>query len=183
MQNWFNCKVKYQKVDEHGKQVRVSESYLVEAINFTEAETRTFEFMEQYAGGDIVVSGINKANFSEILNFEDGQYWYKAKVSWDDYDENSGKLTKVNQYFLVAANNVKQCYDRIEENLSGMQVEFDIPAIALSPVLDVFPLFDGSEQEQPIPKNLTPLSTFEKVEEEWSTDSEDETNTQEENDN
>jgi hypothetical protein len=183
MQNWFNCKVKYQKIDEHGKQVRVSESYLVEAINFTEAETRTFEIMTQYAGGDIVVSGINKANFSEIINYEQGQYWFKAKVSLDDYDESSGKLTKVNQYFLVAANSVKQCFERIEENLSGMQVEFDIPAIALSPILDVFPLFDNAEQEQEIPQNLKPLASFEKVEEEEWTENEEETNPEEEVEN
>ncbi len=78
MQTWFSCKVKYQKIDEHGKQVRANETYLVEAINFTEAETRIYEIMEQYGSGDIVVAGISKTNFSEIVNYEDSQYWYKA---------------------------------------------------------------------------------------------------------
>ena len=65
MQTWFSCKVKYQKIDEHGKMIRASETYLVEAINFTEAETRIFEMMEQYGNGDIMVAGISKTNFSE----------------------------------------------------------------------------------------------------------------------
>jgi len=160
MQTWFSTKVKYQKIDEHGKQVRANETYLVEAINFTEAETRIFEMMEQYGNGDIMVAGITKTNFSEIVNYEDGQYWYKAKVTWEDFDENSGKVSKVTNYMLVAANSVKQCFDRVEESLQAMAVPFDIPSIAISPILDVFPLFNEDEQEE-IPANLKPVSDFE----------------------
>lgn len=160
MQTWFSCKVKYQKIDEHGKQVRANETYLVEAINFTEAETRIFEIMEQYGSGDIVVAGISKTNFSEIVNYEDGQYWFKAKVTWEDFDENSAKVSKVTNHLLVAANNVMQCYERVEQNLESMMVPFDIPAIAMSTILDVFPLF-GEEEEEAIPDNLKPMSDFE----------------------
>lgn len=160
MQTWFSCKVKYQKIDEHGKQVRANETYLVEAINFTEAETRIYEIMEQYGSGDIVVAGISKTNFSEIVNYEDGQYWYKAKVTWEDFDEKSAKVSKITNHFLVAANSVKQTFDRVEDNLESMMVPFEIPAISLSSILDVFPLF-GEEEEEAIPDNLKPLSDFE----------------------
>lgn len=161
MQTWFSTKVKYQKIDEHGKQVRANETYLVEAINFTEAETRIFEMMEQYGNADILVAGITKTNFSEIVNYEDGQYWYKAKVTWEDFDENSGKVSKVTNYLLVAANSVKECFERVEDNLQSMAVPFDIPAISLSPVLDVFPLFNDEEEQEEIPENLKPVSDFE----------------------
>lgn len=161
MQTWFSCKVKYQKIDEHGKQIRASETYLVEAINFTEAETRIFEIMEQYGSGDIVVAGISKTNFSEIVNFEDGQYWYKAKVNWEDFDESSAKVSKITNYFLVAANSVKETFDRVGDSLSELQVEFEIPAISLSPVLDVFPLFTEEDGNTVIPEHLTPVSDFE----------------------
>jgi len=160
MQVWFSCKVKYQKIDDNGKQVRANETYLVEAINFTEAETRIHEMMEQYGNGDILVSGIAKTNFSEIVNYEDGQYWYKAKVTWEDMDLDSGKVSKITNYFLVAANDVKECFERVEENLQSLQVPFEIPNIALSPILDVFPLF-GEEEEEAIPDNLKPISDFE----------------------
>ncbi|OYT15916.1 MAG: hypothetical protein B7C24_10530 [Bacteroidetes bacterium 4572_77] len=161
MQTWFSCKVKYQKIDEHGKQIRASEAYLVEAINFTEAETRIFEIMEQYGNGDIMVSGISKTNFTDIVNYEDGQYWYKAKVTYEDMDEASGKVSRVTNHFLVAANSVKQTFERVEENLETLMVAFEIPAISISPILDVFPLFDGQEKEEAIPDNLTPLAEFE----------------------
>jgi len=152
MQTWFSCKVKYQKVDDHGKMSRASETYLVDAINFTEAEKRMFEIMEQYVSGDLEVVGISRTNFTEIFNYDDGQYWYKAKVSWSVFDENSSKETKVNNQMLVAANSVRQAYDRIEENLESMLVPVDISAVSISPILDVFPLFseEDSNNESPV---------------------------------
>lgn len=153
MQTWFTCKVKYQKIDDHGKMSRASETYLVDAINFTEAEKRIFEIMEQYVSGDIEVVGISRTNFTEIFNYEDGQYWYKAKVGWSIFDENSSKETKVSNNMLVAANSVRDAYDRISENLETMLVPVEISAVALSPILDVFPLFDGEENEESVEVN------------------------------
>jgi len=166
MQTWFSCKVKYQKIDEHGKMIRASETYLVEAINFTEAETRIFEMMEQYGNGDIMVAGISKTNFSEILNYEDGQYWYKAKVTWEDFVEESSKVSKITNYLLVAANSVKQTYERVEESMESMMVPIEIPAVSLSPILDVFPLFEEGDEEVQISSNLTPISEFDEEKEE-----------------
>jgi len=161
MQTWFSCKVKYQKIDEHGKQVRSSETYLVEAINFTEAETRIFEMMEQYGHADIMVAGIAKTNFSEIINYDDGQYWYKAKVTWEDVSDDSGKVSKITNYLLVAANSVVQTYERVEQAMEAVMVPIDIPAISLSPVMDVFPLFEEGDETTVIPDNLKPISNFE----------------------
>ena len=38
MNNWFECKVKTEKTLEDGTQKKVTEPYLVDALNFTEAE-------------------------------------------------------------------------------------------------------------------------------------------------
>ena len=43
MNNWFECKVKYEKTMENGLTKKVSEPYLVDAISFTEAEKRIIE--------------------------------------------------------------------------------------------------------------------------------------------
>lgn len=157
MQTWFSCKVKYYKIDEHGKQVRMSESYLVEAINFTEAETRIYEMMEQYGNSDIVVSGISKTNLAEIVDADDGQFWYKAKIGWEDVDEKSGRISRVSQYYLVAANNVMDTCERLDTALSAMMADYEINAVSLSPILDVFPLFI-EEEEGAVPNHLRPLA-------------------------
>jgi len=43
MQTWFECKVKYVKIDDDGRERKVSEVYLVEAVTFTDDETRIIQ--------------------------------------------------------------------------------------------------------------------------------------------
>lgn len=47
MYNWFECKVKYDKLMETGMQKSVTEPYLVDALSFTEAEARIIEEMRR----------------------------------------------------------------------------------------------------------------------------------------
>lgn len=41
--NWFICKIRYEKTGEDGLQKKVTETYVVDALTFTEAEARITE--------------------------------------------------------------------------------------------------------------------------------------------
>ena len=43
--DWFECKIKYQKQQEDGTQKKVTEQYAVNALSFTVAEMRIMEEM------------------------------------------------------------------------------------------------------------------------------------------
>ena len=43
MNNWFECKVSFDKTGEDGLIKKVTEPYLVDAMSFTEAESRIVE--------------------------------------------------------------------------------------------------------------------------------------------
>ena len=43
MNEWFECKVKYERTMDDGKVKKVNEPYLVDALSFTEAEERIIE--------------------------------------------------------------------------------------------------------------------------------------------
>ena len=76
MQSLFECKVRYQKIDEQsGKDKKVTETYLFNAISFTEAESRIYKEMESLISGEFLVTNIRKANYADIFNFEDGDRW------------------------------------------------------------------------------------------------------------
>ena len=45
---WFECKVRYDKMQENGMVKKVNEPYLVDALTFTEAESRIIEEMKPY---------------------------------------------------------------------------------------------------------------------------------------
>ncbi len=158
--NWFECKVKYVKIDENGKEKKVTEPYLVDAVSFTEAEARIHIELEKMIHSDFMVTNISKSNISELFPNENGDRWFKAKTFFVTVDEESGKEKKSNNYMLVEANNVKDAYEYLTEGLSDMIVPFEIPSVAESPIMDVFPFFKDDVNEE-IPANLKPMAEVE----------------------
>jgi len=153
MNNWFECKVKYEKIDQNsGKTKKVTEPYLIDAVTFSEAEERIYKSLEEMISGEFVVKSIAKANIADVFEYEAGELWFKCKVSYVDVDEESGKEKKVNNYMLVTADDAREAYDRIQESLKEMVVPFEIPAVQASPIVDVFP-YDPNA----VPGNLKPV--------------------------
>ena len=126
MQNWFEVKTKFIKIDDSGREKKESETYLVDALTCTEAEARAIKKLTQYIRGDINIGKVVTSNIVEIFPHEDGEWWYKAKISIVTIDENAGKERKVNNYFLVAADNIKQAIQRLEEELAYVLVPYQI---------------------------------------------------------
>lgn len=158
MNNWFECKIKYNKIDEaSGKQKQVKEPYLVDAVSFTEAESRMMELMKDDLGDEFLVSDLKKVNYSDIFNYDDTEQFYKCKVVFVDVDERSGREKRTNNQMLVAAKSVREAYDRLEENLQEVLIPYEIASITASPIIDVFPYFTEDNKED-IPDNLKPLA-------------------------
>jgi hypothetical protein len=156
MQTWFECKVKYIKIDEDGRERKVSEVYLVDAVTFTDAETRIIQQMQSLVRGEFTVDNIKKSNIVEIFPHENGEWWYKAKIGIVTIDENAGKEKKINNYFLVAADDIKEALKRLEDGLSYIMVPYQTTSLAVSTIVDVFPYF-ADNVNSPIPSNLKPL--------------------------
>lgn len=67
MHNWFESKVRYEKVDENGVSKKVTESFLVDALSCTEAEARATEEVSPYiSGGKIPTKLILASNEIEL---------------------------------------------------------------------------------------------------------------------
>lgn len=157
MQTWFECKVKYVKIDDDGRERKVNEVYLVDAVTFTDAETRIIQNVQTMVRGEFIVDNIKKSNIIEIFPHEDGEWWYKAKIGIVTIDEKAGKEKKINNYFLVAADDIKQALQRLEDGLSYILVPYQTTSLAICNIIDVFPYF-GDSANQPIPANLKPLA-------------------------
>jgi hypothetical protein len=161
MKIWFQCKIKYQKEEENGKMKNVSETYLVDAVSYTEAEARIYQELGSIIRGEFEVTAITKSRFVDIFHYDDNDVWYKCKVTYVVADENSGKEKKITNMMLVTAANVKEAYERIHESLSTMLVPFEVPDISTSPIVEIFPYVSDEDKEQVIPENLRPLSEVE----------------------
>ena len=147
---WYECKVKYRKTDETSGARKVkTEPFLVDAISYTEAETRITEEMSVYLseGEEILITNIKVANYAEIHPFENADRWFKSKVSLIAFDQESGKERKTNQYLLVQANDVKEAFENTTHVMRDTMGEYSIPAISESPIMAVFPYFTGEEED------------------------------------
>ncbi len=144
---WYECKIKYRKTDDSGVQRMATEPYLVDAISYTEAESRINEEMSAYISEEFKITNIKVANYAEIHPFENSDRWFRSKVSLIAYDEESGKERKSNMYLLVQANDVKEAFDNTNQMMKNTMGDYTIPAIAESPIMDVFPYFSGEEGE------------------------------------
>ena len=85
---WFETKVRYEKMMEDGKQKRVTETYVVDALSFGEAEERITEEMSVYISGEFDVKAITPTSYGEIFFSENtnDDRWYKAKLSFSTID-------------------------------------------------------------------------------------------------
>lgn len=139
MHNWFEVKVKYQKIDEQGKEKKVNEPYLVDALSFTEAEARISKEMQPFVGEEFSIAGIKKANYTDLFPDETGDKWYKCKVSFIALDEEKGVEKKTANYMLVQANDLKEAWDNLHKGLEGMIADFEVNVIQETMIMDIYP--------------------------------------------
>lgn len=141
MNNWYEVKVKYTKQLEDGRLKRVTEPYLIGEATFGEAEKRIFEEVGNNVKGEFLITAIAKREFKDLFCYEDSNDWYKCKVTYVSIDGDEGKEKKISSDFLVTASSVKEAHERIKESLSDMIATFEVQAIILTPIVDVFPYF------------------------------------------
>ena len=139
MNNWFTVKVKYTKQLDNGTLKRVSEPYLLAAMTFTDAEARIYEELGTVIRGEFNVVGISRTEIHDIFAYDDADVWYKVKITYESEGADEEKSKKIAQNFLVSAHSVKDAYDRIKESLATLMVDFQIPSITVSPIVEIFP--------------------------------------------
>lgn len=137
---WFVCKVRYEKMQEDGMQKKVTESYVIDAVSFTEAEERITEEMSAYISGEYEVKDISLAPFSEIFFDEklSADRYYKAKLAFITIDEWSGNEKRQNVTYLVHAENFNASVKNIDEVMGGTMIDYEIISIAETQIMDVF---------------------------------------------
>lgn len=140
MAEWFECKIKYQRTMENGMVKNVNEPYLVDAINFTEAERRIIEEIAPFMTGDFQVSDIKRARFAEIYETieESADKWFKAKLVFMSLDEKSGKEKKSSHNVLVQSADLRDAVKRIDEGMKGSMMDYEIASVAETPIMDVY---------------------------------------------
>ena len=156
MKTWYTCKIRHNKEAEDGFIKQVTEAFLVDAVSYTEAESRINDIAAQDISGEFGVTSITKTNIAEIVPSEEADAWFKCKVVYATVDGDSEKEVKINTYILVQALHIRQAFEIIEDHFKGMVVPYEVPSITLTNIIEVYPY-----EKQEIPSNLRPLSEVE----------------------
>ena len=138
MAQWFECKVRYDKLMENGMQKKVNEPYMVDALSFTEAEARIIEEVTPFISGDFSVSAVKRTNISEIFWDDSADKWYHVKVNFITIDEKSAVEKKTTSHILVAATDFKGALDNFMEGMKGTMADYEIVSINETPLVDVY---------------------------------------------
>lgn len=147
---WFETAVRFDKMQENGAIKKTTERYLVDALTFTDAESRTVEKVTPFISGEFTVSVARKTKISEIF-FDESDYaadkWYLVKVNFITLDERTNKEKKSPILFLVQAGDFENAHNRFQDGMKGSMADYEIASIAETKYMEVFPYEFASSEE------------------------------------
>ncbi|WP_276880476.1 DUF4494 domain-containing protein [Bacteroides heparinolyticus] len=141
MNNWFLCKIRYEKTMENGMNKKVTEPYLVDALSFTEAEARIIEEMTPFISGEFTVSDIKRANYSELFPSEEieADKWYAGRLAFVTLDEKSGAEKKTYTNVLIQAADIRDAMKKLDDGMKGTMADYRSILLKETPITDVYP--------------------------------------------
>lgn len=137
MAQWIEVKVRYDKMTDSGKTVKVTDPYLVDAVSCTEAEARVVEEISSFVN-DFNVLNVGKTKISEIFWDETGDRFYKVKVNFITIDEKSGVEKRKASFILVQASTFTDALANFNKGMKGTMADYEIEAIAETKIVDVY---------------------------------------------
>ena len=137
---WFECKVRYEKTTEDGTQKKVTETYVVDALSFSEAESRIIEEMSHFVSGELEVTFLKIAQYKEIFFDNDhvADQWYTATLAFITIDEKTDKQKKTTIYYLVNASNINAAIVKIDEIMANTMIDYLTCNVSETNIMDVF---------------------------------------------
>ena len=141
MNYWFECKVSYERQADSMGMKKVSESYLVDALSFTEAEKRIIKEVRPFVSvGELEVVNIRRARIAELFlneEAEDDRY-FRAKGNFITVDEKSGSEKKTSATMIVKSDSLPNAVTELKAQLDSQMASYEIAAVTDTQILDVF---------------------------------------------
>lgn len=135
--SWFNCKVSFDKPMPIGNGVKiqkVSESYLVEADDFTEVEAIVAK--ELMNCGGYIVDHIRKVRLYDVFLERNADRFYNCKVAFITLDVKGVERRKREQ-FVVQADTFMEAAERITAESIRLSEDSEVVTVSEADYLEV----------------------------------------------
>lgn len=136
---WFEVTVRYERMLDDSSNKKVSETYVTEALSFSEAEKRILNEVGKMVRGGLEVKKMAPAAYKEVVfsdNASDEQ-WFKAKVSLITLDEKSGKEKRSTTQYLVQADTFDDAVTHINDFMRSCG-DFLTATVSETKIIDVY---------------------------------------------
>ena len=137
---WFECKVRYDKTMDDGLIKSTNETYLVDALSFTEAEQRFIEEIEHFVRGEYVVTDIKRAKISELFESNDSlaDRWFKARIAIVTIDEKTGTEKRTLQTKMIQATDLRNAVVNLDKCMANSLEDYVIVSVAETKIMDIY---------------------------------------------
>ena len=144
---WYESKVKYSSLQADGSTKRVTETYLVDALSFTEAEARTIEFVSPYVSvdGELEVVGLKQTTIKEVISNSEGDKWFVCNFVFHLMEDN-GKDRQTKYSIMVQANTIDEGKKSAERLMIGSMQDWEMKSITETKIIDVYQKLTSNEK-------------------------------------
>lgn len=133
----FEVGVRMERTLESGKVAKVVEQFVVDALSFTEAETRIISEVGAY-GTDIEVLTMKRSRCAELIGDGSKEKWFRARVNYITVDEKTDKVNKTPHYYFVNADSIAEAKSMVDAFFRETLIDYSIATLDETKVLEVF---------------------------------------------
>lgn len=147
--NWFEIKIKCTRVGDDGRERKVTELYLLDAVSYSEAEKRVTSVMEETGRTAFNIASLKPSRITEIVESKNENHdkWFRGTVDIIDVDGISGRERKQKTHFLVAGADMDSALANLQKAVEPYVVPNEIVSLQDTAFMDVFPYFDEENKE------------------------------------
>lgn len=144
---WYESKIKYSSLQADGSTKRVTETYLVDALSFTEAEARTIEFVSPYVSedGELEVVGLKQTPIKEVISNSEGNKWFVCNFVFHLMEDN-GKDKETKYNIMVQANTIDEGKKSAERLMLGSMQDWELKGITETKIIDIYQKLTSNEE-------------------------------------
>ena len=137
---WFECKVRYEKTQEDGMPKKVTETYVVDGIDFGDAFKGICEYAIKNIADEFDIVGMNMARYKDIVTVNSiSEKFFRVKINVITIDEKTDKQKKTPMFVLVQAANIAATRKVIDDDyMGGTMTDYEISSVVETKIVDFY---------------------------------------------
>ena len=137
---WFECKVRYEKTQDDGMPKLVTETYVVDGIDFGDAFKGICEYAIKNIADEFEIVAMKMAQYAEIALYKSqGNVFYRVKINIITIDEKTNKQKKIPLFLLVRADNINEARKAVDdEYMKGTMTDYVISSVDETKIVEFY---------------------------------------------